>query len=865
MLRKGDEMVPGYRLEAFLGKGQFGEVWRTTAPGGTSAALKFIQLGGKQGVKEFRGVQRVKEIRHAHLMPITALWLLDENGKVLGDEVLQAFERETRSVAGSQTSRISGTMVASETHVDTVNPEWLVVAMLLGTKNLLDRLEEHHAAGQEGIPVVELLGYMEEAAKGIDFLNMAQHDLGEGVVAIQHCDIKPANMMLIGGSVVICAFGLARMLGEGSFLSTTATGMVGSPAYMAPECINRKPSQATDQYSLAITYAELRTGRLPFAEESYLAVLDAHRKGTHDLSRLPPAEQAVIRKATSVDPAGRYPTSLAMVQALKEAVHGPRESVVVRAPEPQQSYAAIAVALMLALVGVGAVTLIWPWSNVPAPSPFGVTKSESVQLTFRPAATEVRIDEAVQTLDGNGQLTLELAPDRKLRIEATQGEDYAFLPQTFTLDQLRARQFTIELEPTAKSYVKTALQQQADGNWDQAVATYRLAIGRDPSQSRPQPVELGRHKNRVVQLRFSTDGRWLASAGDDGICQVWPAAGFPGQQVPRVLDAERREPLENLAFSVKGDMLATVGWPDVAHVWSLAGDQPGQAHRALPGHSVDVLDVECTSDGRWLITIDSDFVIQLWPLPDKMGPTAESIVLRPEGNGVMAADNNPLLVSADSRWLVARDMDDRLFRWDLSAADIAATRTLLPEAGFHVKAALITPESNELVLAGEQGALVARSISSPEAPSTDLTFGKQAFFSLATSIDGTQLLAGDDDKRLVWWRRGAKGFERVADWGQHLDAIVAVSMTADGQWAVTGSYDKSVLLWHLETVSAKAQPLHLGEHLGQVLTVAIDPTGRWCATADESGLVWLWDLRRCQLIQQATENVPLQPAGKTQA
>ena len=37
--------------------------------------------------------------------------------------------------------------------------------------------------------------------------------LGTGLAAIQHCDIKPHNLMIVGGSVQVCDFGLARMMG----------------------------------------------------------------------------------------------------------------------------------------------------------------------------------------------------------------------------------------------------------------------------------------------------------------------------------------------------------------------------------------------------------------------------------------------------------------------------------------------------------------------------------------------------------------------------------------------------------------------------------------------------------------------------
>ena len=175
MLRPGDEPIPGYKLQKFLGKGQFGEVWKTTAPGKTNAALKFLDLSGKQGWKEFRGIQHVKRIRHANLMPITALWLLDDNGNVLSDDAIDNMV--TDSAAGS----ITETAVPSATISESVTPRLLVVANLLGEKNLLEVMKEHKEDGKPGIPVDLLLSYMEDAAKGIDFLNSPKHNLGQGV------------------------------------------------------------------------------------------------------------------------------------------------------------------------------------------------------------------------------------------------------------------------------------------------------------------------------------------------------------------------------------------------------------------------------------------------------------------------------------------------------------------------------------------------------------------------------------------------------------------------------------------------------------------------------------------------------------
>jgi tetratricopeptide (TPR) repeat protein/serine/threonine protein kinase len=316
MLRKGDEPIHGYRLQQFLGRGAFGEVWRASGPGGTSAGMKFIDLGGKQGLKEYRAIQRVKEIRHAHLLPIYAFWMLDQHGDVLDDAELSVWDMEG-SVLPAQAPK-------TEMFAEPRRPATLVVAMLLGDKSLSERLDECKDEGHEGIPIDELLDQMEDAAKGIDFLNSPRHDLGDGPVALQHCDIKPQNILLVGNSALVCDFGLARVLGADQ---RTKTGMAGSPAYMAPEVIRtRKPSRATDQYALAITYHELRTGQLPFDAESYPAVLDAHLRGKLDLSRLTPDERTIIIKATSLEPEDRFASSLDLARALRRVMEPPLDA-----------------------------------------------------------------------------------------------------------------------------------------------------------------------------------------------------------------------------------------------------------------------------------------------------------------------------------------------------------------------------------------------------------------------------------------------------------------------------------------------------------------------------------------------------------
>ena len=198
----------------------------------------------------------------------------------------------------------------------------LIIAMGLGDMSMADRLEYFQKKGLTGIPASELLDYMEAVVRGIDFLNSPVHDLGDGPhSAIRHCDIKPQNMMIVGGSVQICDFGLARAESD-----VRLTSAAVSPAYGVPECIDGNlPTPTTDQYSLAVSYVEIRTGSLPFSDPgSYMGVVKGGLTGNLDLDRLPPDEREVIRKATSRDPAERYANCQKMVKGAATGMSGRR-------------------------------------------------------------------------------------------------------------------------------------------------------------------------------------------------------------------------------------------------------------------------------------------------------------------------------------------------------------------------------------------------------------------------------------------------------------------------------------------------------------------------------------------------------------
>jgi formylglycine-generating enzyme required for sulfatase activity len=269
-------LIGRYQVRAKLGSGAFGTVYRAYDPQlDRDVALKILHpeaLDSPKAVERFqREARAAAKMHHPHIVPVHD--------------------------AGQQ------------------GEQYFITSGLIPGRTLASAIPEG------GLDPRRAAGLAQQLAEALAYAHK------QGVL---HRDVKPGNIMLDDqDSLFLMDFGLAGWTKQASARLTRQGGVLGTPAYMAPEQARGDLEQvgpAADLYSAGVVLYEMLTGRVPFDGPIEAVIYNVLHSAPPPPSQLCPgldqALEGICLKALAKKPGERFADGQEMAAALQAWLRG---------------------------------------------------------------------------------------------------------------------------------------------------------------------------------------------------------------------------------------------------------------------------------------------------------------------------------------------------------------------------------------------------------------------------------------------------------------------------------------------------------------------------------------------------------------
>ncbi|PSB27424.1 AAA-like domain-containing protein [Stenomitos frigidus] len=353
------------------------------------------------------------------------------------------------------------------------------------------------------------------------------------------------------------------------------------------------------------------------------------------------------------------------------------------------------------------------------------------------------------------------------------------------------------------------------------------------------------HKDTVLSVSFSPDGKTIASTGLDQTIKLWRLDGTVLQSWQ---GSDRR--IQSIRFSPNGKTLASAGDDRLVKLWN----REGKLLATLSGHQNAVLALSFSPDGQTLASAGDDTSIRLW---NRDGQLLN--ILNGHTDSVWTLSFSP-----NGQLLVSGSADKTVRLWDRNGQALQ----ILGGLDGHrkpVKAVYFSPDGKTLISAGDDSLLKLWLVAPLTLKATLLTTlagHSNTIADLGFSPDGQTIVSASWDKTIRLW--STQGVLQNVLKG-HTDPVWAVKFSPDGNTIASASEDHTVKLWAPDGTLKRT----LTGHTKSVLDISFSPDGKTLASAGEDGTVRLWNLDGKELRQFKNATIFLtvsfSPNGKTLA
>ena len=611
----GQRLVDKYRIDALIGQGGMGAVYRAT---------------------------------HLELDRVVALKVVLPD-YVSSSETLERFRREARAAA-----RLNHPSVITIYDFGVLENGRAYLAMeLLDGRSLRDEIEKLGIISPKR--TLEILKPVCEAVQ-------AAHNAG-----VIHRDLKPDNIILesseIGQELVkVVDFGIAKLKEKsGKSLSLTGPGLVmGTPHYMSPEqCKGEELDTRSDIYSLGVMLYEMLAGQVPFDAPTPSAVIIQHAID-------PPRRLSLIRRDIKIE------IEEVIMKSLTKSRHTRQQTVMqlylelekaISSPKPQSIFPNLVSANI-------PIPPLPPRSLSSTVTPKDVKAlSEEELLKFsrkaetildnriieppRPVPQLQQIEQPIkQQVQQQVEQSVEISLPTELSATELISEDN---PLSLTIEQVIERPITLG-EPNG-FLEEERLEVNKVNDLDLEASELLAHTSSYNGEVKLQEVAvLQGHEHVVKAVGYTPNGKYLVSSSADGTIKIWD---LKKKRVRGALHGHELA-VNALAISPNGALLASTSSDGSVRIWDLVSEKEITSFDKYQGSLRSV----AISPNNRLLVLANDARIELW---DILSRQKQAVF---EGHIRLV---EALEFSHDGNFLVSGGVDETIKIWDINKKSLVGT------------------------------------------------------------------------------------------------------------------------------------------------------------------------------------------------